>query len=590
MARMRLIPLLVLLYLLILTATEEMSSQHHGLQLQRLARTRCSQGPYKRKISCTRMELTEVPQDLYPEVEELDLSLNEIRSIFNSSFTRYQRIKNLNISYSKLSEIATGSFYAMPMLQYLDLSKNWSLRSITSQMFNFSINLSHLILSSTGLESVPGDILRLLPNLQLLDLSFTDMLSHINISSCSSKTRILNIVFLLSKIKALVPSRFRIDCEINSLNYKAIKYNSIDPPTIATIRARVLSFPNRRLRPDLWDQFFRGIGMSHIEELLLHATKIARIDQHHFALLRNKPLQVLDVSGNHLPDLTQMGFLDLPLVSTLIIDRCRIKNIGPVNFARMKGLRILHVNHNNIIDINDNIPNLETFVYSDCKKPKWPDQIKQIFNQTKSLKHVIIRNAGLNTLWITFVKNNISLFGGLRTVISLDVKKNPLKRLESGILTDLLLLQELDLSDCELKGIEVNAFEGLQSLQILHLEGNQLLDLPHGVLWNMAYLRNVSLEGNKLKYLDRDLFSNSSKLRNLTLARNQLTGLNHSTFEPILNTLFSIDISENEIACTCNVKWLPLWLSGSITLLNEIDTRCSSASLEELQEKPLMSF
>ncbi|XP_030855917.1 toll-like receptor 5 [Strongylocentrotus purpuratus] len=199
-------------------------------------------------------------------------------------------------------------------------------------------------------------------------------------------------------------------------------------------------------------------------------------------------------------------------------------------------------------------------------------------------------NASLNTLWIPFERNNTSLFGGMTNVITIDLKKNPLKRLESWILTDLLLLQELDLSDCQLTEIEVNAFEGLQSLQILHLEGNQLLNLPPGALFNMAHLMTVNLEGNKLKYLDRDLFSNSSRLRNLTLARNQLTGLNHSTFEPILNTLSSIDISENEIACTCNLKWLPIWLSGSITILNEIDTWCSSASLEELQEKPLMSF
>ena len=236
------------------------------------------------------------------------------------------------------------------------------------------------------------------------------------------------------------------------------------------------------------------------------------------------------------------------------------------------------------------IPKLETFVYSDCTKHYFLDYISDIFSHSKLLKHVIMRNASLNSLWIPFVKNNTSLFGGMQNIISIDLKKNPLKIVESGILTDLLLLQELDLSGCEIVEIEEKAFKGLQSLQILHLEGNELLDLPHGALWNMAHLRNVSLEGNKLKYLDNDLFFNSSRLQNLTLAKNQLTGLNHSTFEPILNTLLSIDISENEIVCTCNVKWLPLWLSGSITVLNEIDTRCSSASLEELQEKPLLSF
>ena len=215
-------------------------------------------------------------------------SFNRIRSIFNSSFTIYQRITKLTISSNDMREIATDSFYTMPMLQYLDLSNNW-FRSITSNIFKFSINLSHLNLAGTNIKTVPSDILRWIPNLQLLDITSTTIL-HINITSCSSKTRKLNLIFYKSKIKAFVPNKFRIDCEINSLSYRPLSdtsITSIDPQTIAAIRARILSFPNDRLmRPDLWDSFFRGIGMSDIEDLLLHKAKIGEIDQHHFALLK----------------------------------------------------------------------------------------------------------------------------------------------------------------------------------------------------------------------------------------------------------------------------------------------------------------
>eukprot|EP00057_Strongylocentrotus_purpuratus_P017600 XP_011672074.1 PREDICTED: toll-like receptor 4 [Strongylocentrotus purpuratus] len=177
-----------------------------------------------------------------------------------------------------------------------------------------------------------------------------------------------------------------------------------------------------------------------------------------------------------------------------------------------------------------------------------------------------------------------------RSLTTLDLKKNPLATLQSGLFLDLLFLQELDLSYCELFQIESKTFEGLQRLKTLYLQGNKLHGLPRKVFQNSGELATILLEGNKLRYLEHDLFVNSSKLQNLTLAGNRLSGFNRSTFEPIFTNLISIDISNNEFVCTCNLKWLPLWLSGSITLLDENDTRCSPASLEELRESPLLSF
>nr|XP_054765771.1 toll-like receptor 3 [Lytechinus pictus] len=214
-----------------------------------------------------------------------------------------------------------------------------------------------------------------------------------------------------------------------------------------------------------------------------------------------------------------------------------------------------------------------------------------LFNHSKLfLENVYLENNDLVDLWYSIDGNWVSVFQGLRGLKLLDVKKNPLRYLKAGLFTDLQNLQILDLSYCELSYLESKAFEGLQRLKNLHLQGNSLHELPSRLFENTGELAMIHLEENILRYLDRDLFVNSSNLRNLTLQGNRLSGFNRSTFAPLFDHLYSIDISKNEVVCTCDIKWLPVWLSGSIIVLNENDTRCSPASLEELKEKPLMSF
>ncbi|XP_030855874.1 slit homolog 2 protein-like [Strongylocentrotus purpuratus] len=613
------------------------------------------------------MGLIDVPQDLFPGVEELDLSLNPIEYLYNVSFIPYQNIRKLSLYYNDLKEIAPAAFHSMPELQYLNLGANKFLDAITSEMFRLCKKLSHLSFTGTSLlRMFPSDTLRWLPSLQMLDLSYTG-LRYINITSCNSAIHNLTIDLRGNKFEALIPTTFNIDCQLDFLNLNRCRafIFLLDPDTIAAIRTRSLSLGHNNLAPEIWQLFFTGIGSSEIEELRLRNTNVEDVYPEYFALLGGKRLRVLDLSNNDLSDLAQMGFLTLPFISTLVLDRCEITHIDPTYFSRMKGLRVLRLNFNNIYkigqddsnsawdidlqelylvsnsieiihetafkgltnltklvlrgnkDLSDvwisavtglnnlryldlsgcllttimlHAPNLETFVYSNCKRLDYMSQIGEVFSQTKSIKHVFLGNSSITSFWTPYTSNNISLFQGMRNLISLDVKMNQIDLLQAGLFVDLVYLIQIDLSNCQIKVIEANAFEGLQRLHTLFVQGNRFQYLPPEVLKNVGQLQNINLEDNQIRYLDRDLFVNKSKLKYLTLADNRLTLVNQSTFQPILNTLSFIDISNNELGCTCELKWLPIWLAGPITVMNENYTRCSSSSFEKLREKPLMSF
>ena len=87
------------------------------------------------------------------------------------------------------------------------------------------------------------------------------------------------------------------------------------------------------------------------------------------------------------------------------------------------------------------------------------------------------------------------------------------------------------------------------------------------------------LDSNILETLDEDLFVNTPALTNLTFSNNKLTSFSHKTFTPIQSTLRYIDMSENPIQCTCEIRWLFTWRKSSLQIGRANRTKCSFTSL-----------
>eukprot|EP00057_Strongylocentrotus_purpuratus_P023412 XP_011677886.1 PREDICTED: toll-like receptor 4 [Strongylocentrotus purpuratus] len=193
------------------------------------------------------------------------------------------------------------------------------------------------------------------------------------------------------------------------------------------------------------------------------------------------------------------------------------------------------------------------------------------FQDTPSLQWLDLSYSNIRSQLLWNSLTSTSLFDGLDNLAHLELEGNPISELLQGMFRGLFALEFLDLSDCEVSSIQSNVFRGLSSLRTLSLGGNKLQRLPFNLL----------------------TFDNNTSLETLVLAGNKFTYFNYSSFEPLMFTKnLSIDISQNELICNCDISWLVKWLDGQVNVLNADNTVCSTASatLSSLRGKPLLTF
>ena len=159
-----------------------------------------------------------------------------------------------------------------------------------------------------------------------------------------------------------------------------------------------------------------------------------------------------------------------------------------------------------------------------------------------------------------------------------------------GSFANLSLLEVLDLSANFITTITSDTFRGLVALQVLRLEQNQLIHISGNSLKSLTSLTNLHLDGNNLTSLHKNLFAASNTLTTLTLSYNQFVTLNSHTFDPILPTLKTVDMSGNPLVCNCESRWLVDKLGRVLVDIN--DTICSviPASLEPVRGKAITLF
>ena len=177
-----------------------------------------------------------------------------------------------------------------------------------------------------------------------------------------------------------------------------------------------------------------------------------------------------------------------------------------------------------------------------------------------------------------------ALFSDMPKLIRLDLSENKLVDLQPALFENLSSLTSLDLSHNKMETIAADAFIGLVSLETLNLNDNALFFLPDEFAINLKSLPNLHLHLDELRY------DSATGLTTLILANNRFVEFNRSTFQSLISSLTSIDISGNNLACNCKMKWLKEEFGR--VLIDEAETICSTTSgtLEPLRGKPLTVF
>ena len=582
----------------------------------------------------------------YSLLEELDLSYNNITFIASLSFYPLKRLKIINLSgNNNLRNIQSELFQSCVDLSHLDL-ENCGIDTFPNDAFQWVPNLQKLILrgnpiNSFNISSCPKK------NMDLMDLThtlFEEMACETFVFPCNcSKLRIsfknlhaadprviasLRVRELFLDVKALTYNLSNV-MQIYKDLFKGIAESGLDSFSITNFDIRashsLTELSNKRLAKLTFLQFshfdpFIDIswpifsGLSHVHTLDIFNSTISWIRNYYFAGM-NK-LVNLDLSYNSIyviEDAFAWGCFNLNslnlsfnmLMSIEINTFYGLDELVSLDLSGNPGLYVLSLSLPKLRYLNVSntevgeshvfdVPSLIVFDFSgnlgDSLLTGSFFYALSRFKQSSSLQVVNLSNSRLTLTKLINVRRGISLFWGLKNLTYLELYDNELDVLVAGLFPQLSILKRLILSKCKIRNVDPNVFADLHSLSTLDLSDNNIASLPGTLLTASTSLQYLFIQENILTHLGDSLFATTSNLTYLRLDRNQFTTMNISTFDSIMSSLRSIDLSANPLECSCDLKWLVEWLRGSEGIFLPEEATCSQALENNFRGKPLISL
>ncbi|GAB1598104.1 toll-like receptor Tollo [Argonauta hians] len=135
------------------------------------------------------------------------------------------------------------------------------------------------------------------------------------------------------------------------------------------------------------------------------------------------------------------------------------------------------------------------------------------------------------------------------SLVSLDLRKNNIKKISSVLNDTNNHLKYLILADNAIETIENDAFSQLQYLRLLNLKNNNISDINDFHFKSLYMLYGLNIAFNNIKYLSPNTISHLQQLQILYCQHNQLTMLNREMFP---KGLAHIDLSHNHITTLSN--------------------------------------
>lgn len=308
-------------------------------------------------------------------------------------------------------------------------------------------------------------------------------------------------------------------------------------------------------------------------EFHLDENKISQITKKTFDGL--KQLKVLSLRGNFLADLPDRLFAELNVLEELDLGKNSISRIDSGAFEGLPSLRVLSLDDNLLKVVPTptflHLTNLAELHVGLNGFTSVPDDA---FKGLNKLSILDVRDAGL-------VNISEHAFRGLTTSRSLVLTGNRLTSIPTKQLSVLSRLEELSIGQNDIKSIETRAFQGLSNLRHLDVSGAPLLErIAKDCLSENMNLESLAISNNKrLSNIEDGAFTSLLNLRSLVLRDNAFTSFSEKM--ATWQELRKIDVSENPLHCSCNLRWL----KDLILQRNSSQVLCSSPP--NLKSKPL---
>ncbi|XP_034939281.1 leucine-rich repeat-containing protein 70-like [Chelonus insularis] len=332
--------------------------------------------------------------------------------------------------------------------------------------------------------------------------------------------------------------------------------------------------------PKLQGFVFLGLVVQH---LTIHNSSLATVEESSLSSI-GKGLTQLDLSQNYLTYVPSSALVNLHSLIILNLNRNKIKELHARSFAGLDTLEILSLYENKISSIDP-----DAFTGLDDRKLKrlnlGGNQLTSV--PTSALSSLdVLKKLELQENKITSIQEGD--FEGLKSLDSLVLSHNQIREVPARVFSHLTQLNSLELEGNLINYVDPDAFIGLEeNLQYLKLNENNLHIIPSDALRRLHRLRHLELKSNNITVLSDDaftsygdsisflnlqknliktlpvmIFENLNSLQALNLGNNKLTHIPEETIEDVLDTLVMIDITDNPLICTCDLRWFPYWLKN----------------------------
>ncbi|XP_058167791.1 uncharacterized protein LOC131282370 [Anopheles ziemanni] len=306
-------------------------------------------------INLSENNLSNLPEGLFDNVEtieELDLSTNNIADLPRHIFAK----TSLAILHLKHNKISNNVDFVTADLQKLDLSF-CQIRTINNQMFKGMDGLTNLILKGNHIEKIKPMAFISLGSLRQIDLSYN------NLEQISAQTFIGNKVLDIVRLNNN-PRLKRLPNEGFESSYNGtfgVYFMDISNCDISELADNTFKTMPHLTRLNLaWNnlQTIRPAVMAHLGKLMdldLSNNMITDLDEKTFQINRN--LNSLNLAGNQISSLSSKIFHPLQYLSELDISDCDLRTLwedSSLNAKReevLPNLRRLNASYNEIAEV-----------------------------------------------------------------------------------------------------------------------------------------------------------------------------------------------------------------------------------------------
>lgn len=517
---------------------------------------------------------------------ELFIVEPELRSIPDDSLLHLKHLEAVTIQTNLMKRLPL--FINLPMLRYLQL-ESLSLLDLSPRNFKNVPSLEKLhIASSPRLTRLEANLLRDLPNLLLVNISYCGI-SWMHPRAITGLPSLKELALIGNKITdaGLVgrASRELPALEIIRLDHNYIdKLNEaafVDLPALKKLflsnnritelhhgafhsvpQLRSLDLNRNMLRRVHPESFLQHSG-SGLEELWLIENDISHVAELRSLLDALPRLTFLDMSYNNLEAIPFGALRGHATLEHLHLDYNKIHLIDREAFMAMPALRELRLRNNSLTDILEgpmwNLPALKGLDlagnYFRRLEPRHLGNLPSLrkldlsgnelnyinpetFLVTPALEHINMSHNLLNALHPATFRHLLNLY-------ELDVSFNNLLEFVPGLPRG---IEYLHMSNNAITGVPISPSPDLDlpALRMLDLSSNQIQRLPKSSLRTLPQLRRLYIARNLLQQLDEQSLSGLNRLEVLDLEENRIYQIHQNCLKE-MSELRSLNLRNNRL-------------------------------------------